>query len=339
VERRLRKRHATLTVGIESRTMDTDDIGPSRSRRIKLRLLRWRIKLRYFLPRSEPDQQFAWHKKPLSVFVLYILCWFLWHWEFHIPSPGKCIAMLAVAAVVMSLRVEIEWKEKLAWILLVFGFLSLELTSIDTDRTINDAIRTAGRAQEAKDFSVIGERIEKSVQTGQRQFRATMDEFTGAGSYIVVTPIYNLDEGTLKHPPHEERTFSLRIRTGRDSRGTSDFDTRVYLLRGPWPPPGRGSMAGFIPPESLVFDGTVDKGYSQVAWNRLVTYDVDKPPITYTVKVFDRNGDTVETLDLRPTGTGTYPWEYSYEITRQGKVLERSNPNWQQLSQLRDFAK
>jgi hypothetical protein len=76
----------------------------------------------------------AWHKKPASIVLLYLFSALLWYWEWHIPSPGVGVAAMAVAASLMSLSGEMEGREKLAWTILLFAFLFLEITSINQDR-------------------------------------------------------------------------------------------------------------------------------------------------------------------------------------------------------------
>jgi hypothetical protein len=51
---------------------------------------------------------------------------YLW-WCFHIPSPAKAATVLAVIAAIMAYRGEPEGFEKLFWMLVLFGFLFVEL--------------------------------------------------------------------------------------------------------------------------------------------------------------------------------------------------------------------
>ena len=115
-----------------------------------------------------------WHDKPLNVFVLYLFIEILWYWEVYIPSPGKAVAALGVAAALMTLREGMSGKEKLAWTVLLFGFLALELTSIDTERKATDEIRVVAREQEIKHFSDIAAGITASIDNSKNQFSTTM---------------------------------------------------------------------------------------------------------------------------------------------------------------------
>jgi hypothetical protein len=55
-------------------------------------------------------------------------------WLFRIPSPGKAVTAMAVAAAVMTLRGEIGGFEKFCWLTLLFIFLIVEIRAIDKDR-------------------------------------------------------------------------------------------------------------------------------------------------------------------------------------------------------------
>ena len=131
----------------------------------------------------EPDapEHMVWHRKPLSIVALYVFLSLLLYWEFNIPSPGKSVGGLAVAAAVMSFRGEMRGKEKAAWILLLFAFLAVELRSIDQERNANEQLRALARAEEENNFRDIGKNITTGIagvlDQSHRQFDATMQQF------------------------------------------------------------------------------------------------------------------------------------------------------------------
>jgi hypothetical protein len=116
--------------------------------RKELIVLRWAIRRRAFMQsiwvymrswfENDDHEQLVWHRKPLSVIALYVFMGFLGYWEFRVPSPGKAVTALAVAAAAMSIRGEMRGKEKAAWMLLLFALLAVELRSIDDDRLLHD---------------------------------------------------------------------------------------------------------------------------------------------------------------------------------------------------------
>jgi hypothetical protein len=78
-----------------------------------------------------------------------------------------------------------------SWICLLFGFLFLELTSIDKEREASEALST--RQQESESFRQIGEGIKGAITQSQQQFDATMkrsDKVVG----LQVKELNNLSE-------------------------------------------------------------------------------------------------------------------------------------------------
>ena len=122
--------------------------------------------------------------------------------------PGKAVAALAVAAAIMAFRGEMGGKEKVAWMLLLFGFLFIENHSIDTERRANESYRNEVRIQEENNFRDIGHDITsgvtKVVEDNQGKFNSTMSAWkdtvnteTGGDSfcYFDVHPV--LDPNTV----------------------------------------------------------------------------------------------------------------------------------------------
>jgi hypothetical protein len=165
--------------------------------RITLRLLRWRMRLRNFETIAAEDRKdFKWHKQPLAIAFVYASLPLLLYWGFSIPSPGKAVAAMAVVAAVMSLRGEMGGKEKLAWTLLLFGFLSVEIKSIDNDRTLAEQERASTVERERKGFDSVAKGIETSISNSDREFRETMSGLnknmnlvTGGKTFCVVEAI------------------------------------------------------------------------------------------------------------------------------------------------------
>src|ERR1700687_609520 len=149
----------------------------------------------------------AWHKRPLGVFLLYCFTILLAFWNKTIPPSGYAVAGLAVAAAVMALRGEMGGKEKVAWIFILFGFLWVELTSIDEKDKAQTDIQNIARAQQLEHFREIGDGIRASMAQSDRNFAATMgrtnqvlQNLTGGESYpeIVVIPATGEPSGDMR---------------------------------------------------------------------------------------------------------------------------------------------
>jgi len=277
--------------------------------RIRLLALRWKMRIMAWLDRAFPKapEPGLWHKDRLSVVCLYVFIVFVWYWSLNIPSPGKAVTALAVAAAVMSLRGEMGGAEKLAWLLLLFGLLRVELTSIDTERTVSETLRSQARQQEAESFRKIGEGITGSIRQSQRQFQATMGrsnkilgrvntsirEQMGGDSYVVVIAV-----------PHVGDQNMLAVGVNLCAKCTDSLpNAHIFMYR----------IKPTITAQELLLDGTVDAGYYQ--YPKLITPSRTEES-EYVVDVYARNKPTTEVLAIR-FNVQKNAWEYSYRIARQ----------------------
>jgi hypothetical protein len=89
----------------------------------------------------------------------------LWLWVFHWPpNVGLCIALLAVAAVVMTTRDQpMRRREKICWIGLAFVLFLGEIYAMQTRQSDDAAARIAE-----------DNRLAEILRQSQQQFEATM---------------------------------------------------------------------------------------------------------------------------------------------------------------------
>jgi hypothetical protein len=140
----------------------------------------------------------VWHKKPLSVVLLYVSICVLVYWNWPSPTPlppGYAVTALAVAAAVMTVLGEMKGKEKVAWIGVLFAFLVLELNSIKVERKAQEDIQKEARAEQLRHFGEIGKGIQQSIADSDRNFNAAMgktnqvlENITGGDSFAYVSP-------------------------------------------------------------------------------------------------------------------------------------------------------
>jgi hypothetical protein len=265
----------------------------------------------------------------ITVFAI----WAYWYW--HVPLPGKALIALTIAAALMSL--DIAPMQRIVWLVLVFGMAFMENRAIDHDRAkfVKDQ-QTFSNTQE-QNFNKIGEGIKaaiadsdakfaKTMDLSNRQFRATIGTLTGGESYAVVVPILNQRPNEDPNDP----TFGMKIQIGRNSERNSLINANVYNTGNrPYPEP-RSKFTGFMLLQMRIFSGTVDPGYAQTA---LGAFSVprDRRPTAYTIEVYARNGVTSEILNVKPEADNR--WEYSYEVQRDGRLVEKSKA-WQQIKYL-----
>jgi hypothetical protein len=258
----------------------------------------------------------------------------LWvYWHLCVPSPGKAVAMLAVVAAVMSIR-DLSGFAKVCWVVLLFGFLLIEVKSIDNDRAEHDRRQAELIKEEREHFGEIGRGIETAIQKSDEHFTATMKksdalvsastravemsskslgEITGGKSFAVVIPV-------LATPIHNGMEFPLSVSVqGRYPLSDVwiqrvDIDPSVitrqqaeafFENRDAW---GPRSHIGVLPLRtgpilSLTISPKADK-------ENVFLFTVDA-----------RNGATSEKLKVRKN-PNTGIWEYSLDVTDgEGKLL------------------
>jgi hypothetical protein len=131
-----------------------------------------------------------WNSMFLAIELLCLLLIAWWVPYSHLPLPGWAVAVMAVAAAVMSVQNDLKPWQKALWILVLAGFLVTELRAISKDRTEGDARALSDR--EAQDTAFQGVRKEQdgdlkvTVQhlsdvynLSQTQFEATMKKESG----------------------------------------------------------------------------------------------------------------------------------------------------------------
>ena len=234
---------------------------------------------------------------------------------------------------------------KAGYLLLVIWLMFIENRAIDKDRADFARDEACRRQEERQQFSDIGTAITTNIQkviddsdlkfkdnlaSASAQFSATMgktqegvDDVTGGKSYPVVTMLPAPLEGTVN-------TFRLTFNVfGKNPLYDVDVDIRELP---------------FIPPNirSFATTGTLP-GVSKLLNTPSVSPGVILPILTYSVtpalnKVSDyqivthaRNGKFVEILHIRkafellPNPHALPSWEQSWEITRNDKILKRTD--------------
>jgi hypothetical protein len=140
--------------------------GVAMYRQIELLGLRCVISLR-----SLADNM--WRSRRFGLMLIFVAGVGYLYWSYHIPSPGKAVAALAVVAAVMTFRGELSGLEKFFWTLVLFAFLFVELRAIDKDRATYASEQKEIRGKEAEQFNAIGEEIKLAIKQGQDNFATT----------------------------------------------------------------------------------------------------------------------------------------------------------------------
>lgn len=168
---------------------------------------------------------FGW--VPIAAALLALGWWYL-----YVPSPGKAVAALAVAAAVMSLRPEAKGLERSVWMLVLCGFLSLELRAIDKDRVEQNDAHAQEMERSRQSLQKIKDAIDTSIANAKLDFAKTMksmgqlvgiskeavNEITGGDSFAFVRPIdfgFGTQLAIYIHGTHIVRDVMYQVNEGR----------------------------------------------------------------------------------------------------------------------------
>ena len=115
------------------------------------------------------------------------MCLFLYwlpkclHWPF---CPGVFIAILAVVAAAVTFRERPSQREKAAWICVFLGLMCAEVWMMGIDRQANEDREAKANATQLQGFTNVGEGIKASIAESQRNFTATMNQFSAQSTAL-----------------------------------------------------------------------------------------------------------------------------------------------------------
>lgn len=110
-----------------------------------------------------------WFHLPWQIIVSCVCIY--WYW--HPPAPNKAVLILTGVTIVMAL-LEMRTSHKAVYLILVLCLMFIENRAINKDRADAAAAEDARRKEEQKEFTRIGNGIEKAVGLSQQQFQATV---------------------------------------------------------------------------------------------------------------------------------------------------------------------
>jgi hypothetical protein len=149
-------------------------------------------------------------------FILFCVLWGYWIYLALQVLTGFAIALLAVAAVVMTARGELTKPEKIIWVLIAFALFGLETASLYQDRKQamqqqvddrkeqDDHFEAVLRANK-KDFDATMKRSEdifKKTDQAANLAKEGIEGMTGADSYLTIIP-------HRSYPPKSDNEFGL----------------------------------------------------------------------------------------------------------------------------------
>jgi len=257
---------------------------------------------------AENVERTVWHKKPLSVLLIYVSICVLMYWNWPSPTPlppGYAVTALAVAAAVMTVLGEMKGKEKLAWIGVLFAFLLLELNSITVERKAQEDIQKQARAEQLQHFGEIGNRIRESIVESDKNFSATMgktnqvlENITGGDSFAYVSPqnfsgdrfagvVWNNGEQALSG-------LTLTIAHTSEPDWGGSFFRPIFI--------GTIGPHEYAPIPNFIFQPKADEKTGQD---------------NYWIMLSAQNGTASQSLWFRRDRNNPANWAYSFQVSKQ----------------------
>ncbi len=280
---------------------------------LRLVLLRWKMESRAWLEAVWDGRWFGIALTSICVAVCIYLQW-------NIPGPGVSVAVMGVAAALMTARAKASGAEKAVWMLIITSLLLSEVLAIRKDRREHDdqlarilSEEVQARGESKIKFGEIGEGInnqsrlsvkqfEDTVTRQSRQFSATMaiekkniDQITGGDSFAIVIPNTT-----------DSKANSLPLAVTMCLTCEESINASVYIVPNPLPNSGVGNQIfqGQINPHSMFSLGNVD-----------VSRDKEN---VFKITVFARNKPTFELLKVR-FNVEKQHWEFSIGVIREEK--------------------
>jgi len=168
---------------------------------LSLVLLRWNE----FQERLES----VWKNRWCGVVLTAVIGAVMTYLFYSVPAPGVSVAFMGGAAAIMAARIEPTGAEKAAWMVIISGFLVIEISAINNERFLARVHEGQRVAEEQRKFAELRNDIRDAATKTTHQLDATMvkenevlgktqqvaglakqslENMTGGESFAIVTP-------------------------------------------------------------------------------------------------------------------------------------------------------
>jgi len=246
------------------------------------------------------------------------------------------VAIMGIAAALMTARKDPTAWEKAAWTFMMFGLLLVEILAIrrdrkDHDNQIADLFKqgTSIKSQAETNFGTIEQRIEAEITNSGIQFRQTIDKENAVldtTQSVATLARQNLDTVTGKdsYPcispqSHAVFTDGSVPMTIWDKGPNVLTGVSVILM----------SQEEFMSGASL-YKQPADLGTLRPEWPKTLPERVipvpDKDGVAhYLAEIFTQNGYYIQVINFR-RGKYSLPWAYQYWLTQQIPFHPKGTP-------------
>jgi len=204
-------------------------------------------------------------------------------------------------------------KEKIAWTLLLLGFLVVEFRSLDKEHAANEELQNASRYDQ--EFNLL-----KLLLANQRDFDATMKksgDILDTTKQVGTLAQENLEsitgEGSVPCiVPQSHAVVNGRVPLVVWNRGHNNLTgVEVRLL----------SQAEFLDQESIFYKPPAELGTLRFEWPKSLPEGVvpileSNGVANYIAEIWTQNGYYTEVINFR-RGKYTLPWAYQYWLNKQ----------------------
>jgi hypothetical protein len=239
------------------------------------------------------------------------------YWLHFIPSPGKSVAALAVAATIMTFRKDLTGIEKSFLTFVLFLFLLIEVKAIDQDRDENNAKQKAFFQDQHDNFQAVTQQASTNFSTttsGLTKAIAGLNVVLGATQDVAKLAKQDLENTTGENsfgfavPQVAGETVPLVVWNSGDQVLSGVSMTIAHTQDPNW-------GISFFQPIYLGAIGPHEFVPVPVAYAITPRPDEKSGEDNYWITISAQNGTVSESLFFRRRKT-TVPWAYSYLVTK-----------------------
>ena len=278
----------------------------------------WRLRWNWYVSRRA--KRWGSQHWVFSAVKLAIAAYSAWLW-FHVPAPGRAVAVLAAVAAAMSIHGEMKGWQKAIWMVLIGFLLCIEIRAIDNDRQQNQNAQAQMRQEDRTSFQHIADSLKDSLTIAKGQYDSTIshvDEVSSKTEGVATLAEQNLDSisGKDSYPcivPQSHAVVNGSIPLALHNRGKNNLTgVQVQILS---PHAFTEDIREFYKPGIDL--GTVNPIWPKPLPNGIIP-ELDTSGIAgYTFFIWTQNGFYSEVINFRANKNGAIPWAYQYWLFKR----------------------
>lgn len=275
--------------------------------RLPLAFLRWKMEVRERL-------EAVWENRWAGIVIAFAFAMVVTRLLWDVPSPGVSVAFMGVAAAIMAARIKATGIEKATWTLIIFALLVVELAAIKKERFLAEQAENTRTREERRHFSEVGTGITQGVEGILKQSHDEFQQTIDDQSTKFATTMKQMQRGINATTGGD--SFAIVLADTSDRPDAKKLPLTASLCFGCTDAMADVAItitANNSSENITVFRGTIDPGVSYPLTNFFLAVDPNVER-DYTIKVYARNGVTLQALGIRLSSKKE--WELRYRIER-----------------------